>query len=126
MDSSKLRSEVPIGARVRRDQNREPQTGRLPDRTLHCLPCGSEVQPLGASSTPSGSEYHGEAYWAGWADGRFRETGNFVNDPNLARLATLSERFDYYRGHRTGSEARRRGSGGLSKALERSSAYPRS
>jgi hypothetical protein len=95
MDSSKLRSEVPIGARVRRDQDREPQTGRLPDRTLHCPPCGSEVQPLGASSTPSGPGYHTEAYWAGWVDGRFRETGSFVNNPNLARWETPSERFDY-------------------------------
>jgi hypothetical protein len=125
MDSSKLRSEVPIGARVRRDQNREPQTGRLPDRTLHCLPCGSEVQPLGTSLTPSGPRYHGEAYWAGWVDGRFRETGSFVNNPNLAKWATPSEKFDNYRGHRTGREARRRRSSGLSKAHERPSGRTR-
>jgi hypothetical protein len=85
----------PIDAR--RDQNREPQTGRLADRTLHC--------------PPSGSRHHGEAYWAGWVDGRFRETGSFVNNPNLA-----------LRGHRTGREARRRGE--RSKAHKRSWGVP--
>jgi hypothetical protein len=104
VDATNLWSEVPIGARVRRYQDREPQTGRLPDRTLHCPACGSEVQLLGAPSTPSGSGYHGEAYWAGWVDGRFRETGSFVNNPYLARWATPPERFDYYRGHRTGAK----------------------
>ena len=43
MDATNLRSEVPIGARVRRDQNRKPLPGRLPDGTLDCLACGSEV-----------------------------------------------------------------------------------
>jgi hypothetical protein len=33
VDATNLRSEVPIGDRVRRDQNREPQPGRLPDGT---------------------------------------------------------------------------------------------
>jgi hypothetical protein len=53
-------------------------------------------------------------------DGSFKETGSFVNNPNLARWATLSERFDYYHGHRAGRKARRRRSGGLPKAHERS------
>jgi hypothetical protein len=123
VDATNLRSEVPIGARTRRDQNREAHTRRLPDGTLHCPPCGSEVQPLGAPSTPSGPGYHGEAYWAGWVDGRFREFGSFVSNPNLARWATPSERLDYYRGHRTGREACRRG--GRSKAHEGSSGSTR-
>ena len=125
MDATNLRSEVSIVARVRRDQSREPQTGSLPDGTLDCSACGSEVQSLGASSTPSGSGYHGEAYWAGWVDGRFRETGSFINNPNLARWATPSERFDYFHGHHAGHEARRCRSGGLLKARERSSGRTR-
>jgi hypothetical protein len=76
VDVTNLRSEVPIGARVRRDQNRKPLPGRLPDGTLDCPACGSKVQPPGASPTPS-------------------------------------ERSDYCRAHRTGSEACRRGSSGL-------------
>ncbi len=55
MDATNLRSEVPIGARVRRDQIREPQKGRLPDGTLDRPACGLEVQPFGVTSTPSGS-----------------------------------------------------------------------
>jgi hypothetical protein len=125
VDAMNSQSEVPIGARVRRDQNRETQTDRLPDGTLGCPARSPEVEPLGASSTPSGSGYHSEAYWAGWMDGRFRETGSFVRNPNLARWAAPSERIDYYRGHRTGSEARRRGSSGLLKAHERSSGRTR-
>ncbi len=52
MDATNLRSEAQIGARVRRDQNSEPQPGRLPDGTFECPACGSKVQPLVASSTP--------------------------------------------------------------------------
>ncbi len=125
MDAMNLRSEVPIGARARQNQNREPHTGSLPHGTLDCSACGSEVQPLGGSSTPSGFGYHGEAFWAGWVDGRFSETSSFVNNPNLARWETPSERFDYYHGHRAGREARRRRTGGLSKARERSSGRTR-
>jgi hypothetical protein len=120
VDATNLWSEVPIDSRVRRDQDREPQTGRLSDRTRHCPACGSEAQPLGASLTPSGPRYHGEAYyWADWVDGRFRETGSFANDSYPVRWATQYEKFDYYRGHRTGREARRGRSSGLSKAHER-------
>jgi hypothetical protein len=53
VDATSLRSGVQIGARVRRDQNREPQTGRLPDGTLDCPACGSEVQPLGRTRPKS-------------------------------------------------------------------------
>ena len=120
MNATKPRSEVPIGARVRWDQNKKPRSGSLPDGTLDCSACGSELQPRGTSSTPSGSRYHGEAYWAGWVDGGFKETGSFVNNPNLARWATLSKWFDYYHGYRGGRKARRRRSGGLPKAHERS------
>ena len=125
MDATKLWSEVPMGARVRQDQDREPQTGRLLDGTPHCAACGSEVQPLGASSTPSVSGYRSEAYWAGWIDGRFREPGTFADNPMLVRWETPSERLDYYHGHRAVRDARRRGSSWLSKAHERSSGRTR-
>jgi hypothetical protein len=36
VDATNLRSKVQIGTRVRWDQNREPQSGRLPDGTLDC------------------------------------------------------------------------------------------
>jgi hypothetical protein len=121
VDAMNLRSEVPIGAPARQNQNREPQTGSLPHGTLDCSACGLEIQPLGGSSTPSEPRYHGEAFWAGWVDGHFSETSSFVNNPDLARWETPSERFDYYHGHRAGREARRRRTGGLSKARERSS-----
>jgi hypothetical protein len=120
VNATKPRSEVPIGARVRWDQNKKPRSGSLPDGKLDCSACGSEVQPLGTSSTPFGSRYRGEANWAGWVDGGFKETGSSINNPNLARWATLSERFDHYHGHRAGRKARRRRSGGLPKAHERS------
>jgi hypothetical protein len=67
VDAMNLRSEVPIGAPARENQNREPQTGSSPHGTLDCSACGSEIQPLGGPSTPSEPRYHGEAFWAaGW------------------------------------------------------------
>jgi hypothetical protein len=32
--------------------------------------------------------------------------GSFVDNPNLAKWENPSDRFDYYQGHRAGSEAR--------------------
>jgi hypothetical protein len=84
-----------------------PQMRLLPDGTYHCPSCGSEVVPIDASSTLSGPEEHTEAWWAGWMDGHFGERSSFVDNPNLARWGNLSDRLDYYRGHRAGSEARR-------------------
>jgi hypothetical protein len=79
----------------------------LPDGTFHCPACGSEVLPLKASGEPE-ADHHSEAYWAGWVDSRFAERGSFVDDnPNLARWGVPSDRLEYYRGHRAGSEARR-------------------
>src|ERR687898_410192 len=50
-----------------------PEMRLLPDGTFHCPACGSEVLPIDAASTlPMFGEY-GEAYWAGWLDGRFGE-----------------------------------------------------
>jgi ribosomal protein L37AE/L43A len=85
-----------------------PEMRLLPDGTYHCPACGSEVP-----STPSKSEENVLAYWSGWADGRFGERGRFMDKPNLAKWEAPSERLDYHRGHRAGSEARRARSGPL-------------
>jgi len=84
-----------------------PEMRLLPDRTYHCPACGSEVPPADVPPTPSKCEENGLAYWSGWADGRFGERGSFVDNPNLAKWEAPSDRLDYYRGHRAGSEARR-------------------
>ncbi len=60
--------------------------------------------PLETSREPTPDE-RSQAYWCGWIDGRFRERGNFVDNPNLAKWANPSDRLDYYRGHRAGREA---------------------
>jgi uncharacterized Zn finger protein (UPF0148 family) len=90
-----------------------PQMRLLPDGTYHCPSCGSEVLALEASrESPSPEEYRSEAYRCGRIDGRFGERGSFVDNPNLARWENPSERLDYYRGHRAGSEARNAAMGG--------------
>ena len=83
-----------------------PEMRLLPDGTFHCPGCGSEVLSIDASSTFAGFDGHGEAYRAGWVDGRFGRLVSFVDNPNLARWEEPSDRLDYYRGHRAGSEAR--------------------
>jgi ribosomal protein L37AE/L43A len=83
-----------------------PEMRLLPDGTYHCPACGSEVLPARVHSTPSKSEENGLAYWSGWVDGRFGVRDSFVENPNLAKWENPSDRLDYYRGHRAGSEAR--------------------
>ena len=83
-----------------------PEMRLLPDGIYHCPACGAEVVPVEAALTPSTPNEQGAAYWAGWVDGRFGERGSFVDNPNLARWETPSDRLDYYRGHRAGNEAR--------------------
>jgi uncharacterized Zn finger protein (UPF0148 family) len=82
-----------------------PEMRLLPDGTHHCPACGSEVVPLDARATLWEPEERGRAWWAGWMDGRFGELSSFACNPNLARWEEPSERLDYYRGHRAGSEA---------------------
>jgi ribosomal protein L37AE/L43A len=89
-----------------------PQVRRLPDGTYHCPSCGSEVLRLEASGEPTPEEYRTEAYRSGWIDGRFAEVGCFTENPNLARWHDASDRLEYYRGHRAGSEARNAAMGG--------------
>ncbi len=79
----------------------------LPDGTFHCPSCGSEILPFGAPVVDWEFGERTEAYWCGWIDGRLGERGNFVENPNLGKWGNPSERLDYYRGHRAGSEDRR-------------------
>ena len=81
-----------------------PEMRRLPDGTRHCPCCGSEVMPVDAQAILS---EHGEAWPAGWTDGRFGELSSFACNPNLARWEAPSDRLAYYGGHRAGSETRR-------------------
>jgi hypothetical protein len=83
-----------------------PEMRLLPDGTYHCPGCGSEVLPIDAASTGSMPNEHSGAYWAGWVDGRFREIGCFTENSNLTKWEDPSDRLDYYRGHRAGSEMR--------------------
>jgi hypothetical protein len=83
-----------------------PEMRRLLDGMRHCPSCGSEEQPIEAHATLSEPDKHSEAYWAGWMDGHFGETGSFVYNSNLGKWDAPSDRLDYYRGHRAGSETR--------------------
>ena len=60
-----------------------PEMRCLPDGTYHCPACGSEVLPLCASPTEWESYPRGEAYWAGWLDGCFRESTNVKSSAQL-------------------------------------------
>lgn len=82
-----------------------PEMRRLPDGVFHCPACGLEVWPLEASRELT-SEYRGQAYWCGRIDGRFGETECFTENLNLVRHSAPSDRLNYYRGHRAGSQAR--------------------
>jgi uncharacterized Zn finger protein (UPF0148 family) len=88
-----------------------PEMRRLPDGTYHCPACGSEVLLVDADLTPSKFDEHSEAYLAGWMDGCLRERSSFVDNPNLAKWEDPSDRLTYYRGHRAGSEVRRKMTG---------------
>ena len=83
-----------------------PEMRYLPDGTYHCPACGSEVLPVDATLTPPKSSEHSEAYLAGWIDGHFGKKDSVVDNPNLAKWESPSDRLDYYRGHRAGSELR--------------------
>jgi hypothetical protein len=49
-----------------------------------------------------------EAYRCGWADGCYGELGCFTENSRLSEWERISDRLDYYRGHRAGKEARKR------------------
>ena len=64
--------------------------------------------PVSAGSTVWSSREHTEAYWSGWLDGRYDDAADFTANRRLAKLDDLSDRLEYYRGHRAGREARLR------------------
>ena len=78
----------------------------LPDGVYRCPACGSEVTPVSAAPTGWKSAEHSEAYWCGWLDGRYGTPACFTENGRPAKLEDPSDRLDYYRGHRSGREAR--------------------
>jgi hypothetical protein len=84
-----------------------PEMRCLPDGVYHCPACGSEVLPLGTPPLAWKAYERGDAYRAGWLDGCFGGSGSVADNPNLAKLEDPSDRLEYYRGHRAGSEAHR-------------------
>ena len=83
-----------------------PEMRRLADGTTWCPGCGSEVVPLSASATRSGSESSSEAYRCGWAEGLFGNKETFVRNEGLSRWEDAKDRLAYYRGHRAGRAVR--------------------
>jgi ribosomal protein L37AE/L43A len=71
-----------------------PEMRRLPDGVFHRPACGLKVLPLEASRelTP---EYHSQAYWCGWIDGRFGKTECFTENLKLVRYSAPSDRLYY-------------------------------
>ena len=79
-----------------------PEMRLLPDGVFRCPACRSEVVPASAPSpTTWKSPDHGEAYWCGWLDGRYKTLGSFTNNRRLARWDGL-DRLEYYKGHQAG------------------------
>jgi ribosomal protein L37AE/L43A len=88
-----------------------PEMRRLPDGVFHCPACGSEVLPLKAFEVPT-PEYRNQAYWCSRIDDRFGETECFTENLNMVGNSAPSDRPDYHRDHRAGSEARLAASNG--------------
>ncbi|MGB3635005.1 MAG: hypothetical protein WA982_13255 [Rubrobacteraceae bacterium] len=82
-----------------------PEMRHLPDDVFRCPSCGAEVLPLSSPATPW-KQAHSEAYWSGWMDGRFHDTGDFIHNPRLSKWPSAADRLDYYQGHRAGHEVR--------------------
>jgi hypothetical protein len=53
---------------------------------------------------------HTSAYRHGWHDGRYGEPCCFTDNRRLTGLEAPSDKLDYYRGHRAGTEMRLRDS----------------
>jgi ribosomal protein L37AE/L43A len=86
-----------------------PEMRLLPGGIYRCPACGSEVLPVDTPPVSWKSADHTEAYWDGWIDGRYRDPMRFTRNPRLSRWEDPSDRVEFYRGHRAGREARRRG-----------------
>jgi len=84
-----------------------PEMRRLPDGVFRCPCCHAEVLPITLAEFSTTTEHHGKAYWSGWLDGRFGDSVSFTENESLKQWGELSDRLDYYRGHRAGSADRR-------------------
>jgi len=84
-----------------------PEMRRLPDGVFKCPCCRAEVLPITLAEVSPIAERHGKAYWSGWLDGRFGDTKRFTENESLKQWEGVSDRLDYYRGHRAGSADRR-------------------
>jgi ribosomal protein L37AE/L43A len=83
-----------------------PEMRLLPDSIYRCPACGSEVLPLSAANVSWIEPRRSEAYRQGWLDGRYGD-GELLSDSRLlTRWDDAHDRLDFYRGHRTGHEAR--------------------
>ncbi len=72
-----------------------PEMRRLPDGIFHCPACGSEVLPIGASPTLSTPNGQGEAYLAGWVDGRFGGRRSFLAERRASARAQFRRTLRY-------------------------------
>jgi len=86
-----------------------PEMRLLPDGVYRCPACGSEVLPLSAANVDWITPGRSEAYRRGWLDGRYGDPAPFTENRNLTSHDSVAARLDYYRGHRSGHEQRRRG-----------------
>jgi len=77
-----------------------PEMRCLPDGVFRCPSCGAEVLPIAAEKISPGQEHHGKAYWTGWLDGRYGDATCFTGNERLKQWEDISDRLEYYRGHR--------------------------
>ena len=91
-----------------------PEMRRLPDGVFRCPSCGSEVLPTTFRKPEEPA--HSKAYWTGWLDGRYGDCTSFTANDHLKKWEVTSDRLEYYRGHRAGSQDRHAGYEDTSKA----------
>jgi hypothetical protein len=85
-----------------------PEMRRLPDGVYRCPLAARRSSPPGVTTVNGKPRSHSKAYGYGWQDGRYGEPCCFTDNHRLASLTSLSDRLDYYRGHREGRETRLR------------------
>ena len=83
-----------------------PEMRLLPGGIYRCPACGSEVLPLSAANVAWIHPRRSTAYRQGYLQGRFGDQGLLVESRLLARWDDAEDRLDFYRGHRSGQEAR--------------------
>ena len=83
-----------------------PEMRLLPGAIYRCPACGSEVLPLSASNVLWIDPHWSTAYRQGYLQGRFGGRELLTESRLLARWDDADDRLDFYRGHRSGREAR--------------------